>query len=125
MMMIRIRPSGPQCCQSERATAAQSYTAWYRQPAVVVDELQKLRAQIAKGDVSFRVEGVDGDGKVKKWAELKAHPSSNEKAWDITVRLGDGTKWDKSHPTATIEDELTRLMLWIRSAFVRSAGRLN
>jgi hypothetical protein len=87
------------------------------------DHLTKLKAQIAERDVQFRVEGVDKSGKVLRWAELTAKPSSDG-TWGITIKLGDGTSFSKSHPDEGIEDELTELMLWIRGAFLKD-GKSN
>jgi hypothetical protein len=78
-----------------------------------MNALDVLRGQIAKGEVSIRLEGRDRKSGVVIWAELTAQPTDG--VWSATVKLGDGTSMGKAFTSEGAEKELTEILLTLKS----------
>jgi len=84
---------------------------------VKMDDLAALKTQIARGRVTFRVNGVDERGSVTHWVEVDAVPQGVE--WAVKTTYGNGVERTRTVPSVLIEVALTELLLTIRSKFVQ------
>ena len=84
-----------------------------------MNDLSVLKAQIAVGHVTFRVNGVDERGAVTHWVEVDATPVATGIEWNVRMTFGNGVERLRSFPSEIIEEALTKLMLTIRNQFVQ------
>jgi hypothetical protein len=82
-----------------------------------MNDLTTLRTQIARGRVTFRINGMDEHGGVTHWVEVDAVPKGVE--WSVKMTAGNGVERIRSVPSEMIEVALTELLLTIRSKFVQ------